>query len=180
MTFKQFETLVDNPTPEKRVASVRVGVRLYNATGQLAVTDMVFQEGNKTTGYAPCLSEMLVATGRKRKVNAVIHGDTKLVLFNDGSAACGCTATIRPTTKTRRLSLSQGYGAQMLEVGNAEIDDTVVIDSLSAIVQLGGVDAVHSGFFPYVQDGMSRHIVQLDGAATILFDYSERDGGVGS
>jgi len=84
VTFKQFETLVDNPTPEKRVASVRVGVRLYNATGQLAVTDMVFQEGNKTTGYAPCLSEMLVATGRKRKVNAVIHGDTKLVLWFGG------------------------------------------------------------------------------------------------
>jgi hypothetical protein len=180
MSFARFETLVDNPQPEKRVASVRVGVRLYNAEGQLSITDMLFQEGDKETGYAPCLSEMLTATNRRRRVNAVIHGDATLVLLNEGSAACGCTATIRPTTAAERLSLSQGYGAQRLEVGSAGIDDTVIIDSLSVSARLNGSEAPHSGFFPYVQDGMSRHTVQLDGAATILFDYSERDGGVGS
>ncbi|MDD2394210.1 MAG: hypothetical protein PHG12_00575 [Sphaerochaeta sp.] len=123
---------------------------------------------------------MLIATNRRRRVNAVIHGDATLVLLNDGSAACGCTATIRPTAATGRLSLSQGYGAQRLEVGNAGIDDTVIIDSLSVSARLNGSEVPHSGFFPYVQDGMSRHTIQLDGSATILFDYSERDGGVGS
>ena len=177
MPFTRFETLVDNPQPEKRVASVRVGVRFYNATGQLSVTDMVFQEGDKTTGYAPCLSEMLIATNRRRRVNAVIHGKTTVVLLNNGSAACGCVTTIRPTTAAGRLSLSQGYGAQRLEVGSAGIDDTVIIDSLSVSARLNGSEVPHSGFFPYVQDGMSRHTVQLDGAATILFDYSERNGG---
>jgi len=180
MTFKPFETLVDNPRPEEKVTSVRVGVRLYNAEGQLSITDMLFQEGDKATGHVPSTSEMLIATNRRRRVNAVIHGDATLVLLNEGSAACGCTATIRPTTAAGRLSLSQGYGAQRLEVGNAGIDDTVIIDSLSVSARLNGSEVPHSGFFPYVQDGMSRHTVQLDGAATILFDYSERDGGVGS
>lgn len=178
MSFARFEALVDNPLPEKKVASIRVGVRLYNAEGQLAVTDMLFQEGNKVTGHAPVTAEMLVATNRRRRVNAIIHGDETLVLLNKGTAACGTNMAVKAATNYTGIALSQGYGAQRLEVGGADAGDTVVIDSLSASVTLNGVDTVHSGFFPYLQDGISRHSVAIDGAATVLFDFIERDGGV--
>ena len=178
MNFARFETLVDNPMPEKRVASIRVGIRLYNAEGQLAVTDMLFQEGEKAAGHAPSPAEMLVATNRRRRVNAVIHGDETLVLLNKGTAACGAILTMKPVTDCTGIALSQGYGAQRLEVGGASAGDTVVIDSLSASVTLNGSEATHSGFFPYVQDGVSRHTVSIDGSAVILFDFTERDGGV--
>ncbi len=178
MTFTRFETLVDNPLPEKKVASIRVGIRLYNAEGQLAVTDMLFQEGDKATGHAPSTAEMLISTERRRRVNAVIHGDETLVVLNKGTAACGSVTTIRPLVDTDSLALSQGYGAQRLEVDGASAGDTVVIDSLSASVTLDGSETAHSGFFPYLQDGISRHTVELDGSAVILFDFNERDGGV--
>lgn len=177
MTFTRFETLVDNPLPEKRVASVRVGVRLYNAEGQLAVTDMLLQEGDKATGHAPSPSEMLVATNRRRRVNAVVHGDETLVLLNKGTAACGTSITVKPVTPTNGLALSQGYGAHRLEVGGVVAGDTVVINSLSANVTVNGADTAHAGFFPYLQDGISRHRVELDSAGVVLFDFTERDGG---
>ena len=56
--------------------------------------------------------------------------------------------------------------------------DTITINSLSAEVTKDGVEVAHSGFFPYLQDGISRHNVEFDGAATVLFDFTERDGGV--
>ena len=177
MMFTRFETLVDNPLPEKKVASIRVGIRFYNAEGRLAVTDMLFQEGDKATGHAPSLSEMLVATNRRRRVNAVIHGDETLVLLNKGTMACGTSITVKPVTPTNGLALSQGYGAQRLEVGGVVAGDTVVIDSLSANVTVNGAEIAHAGFFPYLQDGMSRHRVELDGAGVVLFDFTERDGG---
>ncbi|MDD2294759.1 MAG: hypothetical protein PHW61_02350 [Eubacteriales bacterium] len=163
--------------PEKRVASIRVGVRLYNAEGQLAVTDMLFQEGDKATGHALSPSEMLVATDRRRRVNAVIHGDTTLVVLNKGTAACGCSITISPITDCPDIALSQGHGAQRLEVGGACAGSELVVDSLLANVALNRVEVAHSGFFPYVQDGMSRHRVAINGAATVAFDFTERDGG---
>ncbi len=178
MSFTRFETLVDNPLPERKVASIRVGIRLNNAEGQLAVTDMLFQEGDKTTGHAPSPAEMLVATNRRRRVNAVIHGDETLVVLNKGTAACGTSVTVKPTTDCAGIVLSQGYGAQRLEVGGADAGDTVVINSLSASVNKNGVETAHAGFFSYLQDGISRHTVELDGSAGILFDFSERDGGV--
>ena len=178
MTFARFETLVDNPLPEKRVASIRVGVRLYNAEGQLAVTDMLFQEGDKATGHAPSPSEMLVATNRRRRVNAVIHGDKTLVLLNKGTAACGTSVSVKPVTNCTGIAVSQGYGAQRLEIGGADAGNTVTINSLSANVTKNGVDEAYDGFFPYLQDGISRHTVELDGSAVVLFDFTERDGGV--
>ncbi len=180
MTFKRFETLVDNPQPEKRVASVRVGVRLYNATGQIAITDMLFQEGDKATGHAPSPSEMLVATDRRRRVNAVIHGDATLVLLNNGTAACGTTITVKPITNCSGMVLSQGYGAQRLEAGSMSTRAEVIIDSLSASVTVNDAEVAHSGFFPYIQDGMSRHRVTAGGSAVVLFDFTERDRGVSS
>ena len=177
MAFKRFETPIDNPQPEKRVASVRVGIRFYNAEGQIAVTDMLFQEGDKATGHAPSLSEMLVGTNRRRRVNAVVHGDETLVLLNKGTAACGTSIAVKPVTRCAGLVVSQGYGAQRLEVGEASAGDTVVIDSLSANVTVNGADTAHDGFFPYLQDGISRHRVELDGAGVVLFDFTERDGG---
>lgn len=178
MTFARFETLVDNPLPEKRVASIRVGVRLYNAEGQLAVTDMLFQEGDKVTGHAPSTAEMLVATNCRRRVNAVIHGDETLVVLNNGTAACGASVAVKAVTGCADIALFQGYGAQRLEVGETDAGDTVTIDSLSASVVKNGVDVAHSGFFPYLQDGTSRHTVETDGSAVILMDFCERDGGV--
>ena len=178
MSFARFEALVDNPMPEKKVASIRVGVRLYNAEGQLAVTDMFFQEGDKVTGYAPSTAEMLVATNRRRRVNAVIHGDETLVLLNKGTAACGTNMAVKAVTNCTGITVSQGYGAQRLEVGETDAGDTVTIDSLSASVTVNGSEAAHSGFFPYLQDGTSRHTVETDGSAVILMDFCERDGGV--
>ncbi len=178
MTFTRFETLVDNPQPEKHVASMRVGIRFYNAEGQLTVTDMLFQEGDKATGHAPSPSEMLVATNRRRRVNAIVHGDETLVILNKGTAACGCSMAVKAVTGCTGIALSQGYGAQRLEVGGVVAGDTIIIDSLSAEVTKNGSDVAHSGFFPYLQDGISRHTVELDGSAVILFDFSERDGGV--
>jgi hypothetical protein len=102
------------------------------------------------------------------------------VLLNSGTAACGCVTTVKPITSTDSLVLSQGYGAQRLEAGGADAGSELIVDSLSVSARLNDSEVPHSGFSPYVQDGMSRHTVQLDGAATILFDYSERDGGVGS
>lgn len=178
MMFTRFETLVDNPLPEKKVASIRVGIRFYNAEGRLAVTDMLFQEGDKATGHAPSPSEMLVATNRRRRVNAIAHGDAAFVLLNKGTAACGCSVAVKLNTDCTGLALSQGYNAQRLEVGGAVAGDTIIIDSLSAEVTKNGADVAHSGFFPYLQDGISRHTVELDGSAAILIDFSERDGGV--
>jgi len=178
MSFTRFETLVDNPLPEKRVASIRVGVRLYNAEGRLAVTDMLFQEGDKATGHAPSPAEMLVATNRRRRVNAIVHGDETMVVLNKGTAACGTSVSVKLVTDCTGIAVSQGCGAQRLEVGGAGAGDTVTIDSLSASVTLNGSDAAHDGFFPYLQDGISRHTVEIDGSAVVLLDFCERDGGV--
>ena len=178
MSFARFETLVDNPLPEKKVMSIRVGIRLYNAEGQLAVTDMLFQEGDKATGHAPSQAEMLVATNRRRRVNAVVHGDETLVLLNKGTAACGTSLTVKAVTGCTGIAVSQGYGAQRLEVGGASAGDAVVINSLSENVTKNGVDEAYDGFFLYLQDGISRHTVELDSSAVVLFDFTERDGGV--
>jgi len=79
--FKAFSVLVDNPQAgtTKKVSQLSVGFRLYNATGGLSITDMVFQEGSNPTGYAPGTAEMLGNTANRRRVNPVLHGAETLV-----------------------------------------------------------------------------------------------------
>ena len=179
MTFKAFSALVDNPQAgtAKKVNGIRVGIRLYHATGDLSLTDMVFQEGPNPTGYAPDTAEMLVNTGNRRRVNAVVHGNETLVLLNAGSAACGLNVQGTALEDCAAVELSQGYGGQKLSVGNMLVGDALVIDSDDYTVSRNGVTVEKSGFFPYVQDGISRHTIQSEGAMRLLFDFQERNGG---
>ena len=182
MSFLRLETLVDNPQAgtAKKVSGIRVGIRLYNATGDLSLTDMVFQEGPNLTGYAPDTVEMLVNTGNRCRVNAVVHGNETLVLLNAGSAACGLNVQGTALEDCAAIELSQGYGGQKLSVGNMLVGDTLTVDSGDYTVSRNGVAAEKSGFFPYVQDGISRHTIQSEGAMRLLFDFQERNGGAGT
>jgi len=182
MTFKAFSALVDNPQAgtARKVSGIRVGIRLYNATGDLSLTDMVFQEGPNQTGYAPDTTEMLVNTGNRRRVNAVVHGNETLVLLNAGSAACGLNVQGIALEDCSAVELSQGYSGQKLSVGNMLVGDALVIDSGDYTVSKNGVALGKSGFFPYVQDGISRHNIQSEGAWRLLFDFQERNGGAGT
>ena len=182
MSFLRFETLVDNPQvgTAKKVSGIRVGIRLYNATGDLSLTDMVFQEGPNLTGYAPNTTEMLVNTGNRRKLNAVVHGDETLVLLNAGSAACGLNVQGTALEDCAAVELSQGYGGQRLTVDPIAAGDTLTVDSGDYSVSRNGVTVEKSGFFPYVQDGISRHTIQSEGAMRLLFDFQERNGGAGT
>ena len=182
MTFKAFSALVDNPQAgtAKMISGIRVGIRLYNATGDLSLTDMVFQEGPNQTGYAPDTAEMLVNTGNRCRVNAVVHGNETLVLLNAGSAACGLNVQGTALEDCAAIELSQGYGGQKLSVGNMLVGDTLTVDSGDYTVSRNGVTVEKSGFFPYVQDGISRHTIQSEGAMRLLFDFQERNGGVGT
>ena len=179
MTFKAFSALVDNPQAgtARKVSGIRVGIRLYNATGDLSLTDMVFQEGPNQTGYAPDTTEMLVNTGNRRRVNAVVHGNETLVLLNAGSAACGLNVQGIALEDCSAVELSQGCSGQKLSVGNMLVGDTLTVDSDDYTVSRNGVTVEKSGFFPYVQDGISRHTIQSEGAMRLLFDFQERNGG---
>ena len=182
MPFKAFSVLVDNPQAGtvKKVTGIHVGIRLYNATGDLFLTDMVFQEGPNLTGYAPNTTEMLVNTGNRRRVNAVVHGNETLVLLNAGSAACGLNVQGTALEDSAAVELSEGYGGQRLSVGNMLVGDTLTVDSGDYTVSRNGVTVEKSGFFPYVQDGISRHTIQSEGAMRLLFDFQERNGGAGT
>ena len=182
MTFKAFSALVDIPQAgtAKKVSGIRVGIRLYNATGDLSLTDMVFQEGPNLTGYAPDTVEMLVNTGNRCRVNAVVHGNETLVLLNAGSAACWLNVQGTALEDCAAIELSQGYGGQKLSVGNMLVGDTLTVDSGDYTVSRNGVTVEKSGFFPYVQDGISRHTIQSEGAIRLLFDFQERNGGAGT
>ena len=182
MTFKAFSALVDNPQAGtvKKVTGIHVGIRLYNATGDLFLTDMIFQEGPNLTGYAPNTTEMLVNTGNRRKLNAVVHGDETLVLLNAGSAACGLNVQGTALEDCAAVELSQGYGGQRLTVDPIAAGDTLTVDSGDYSVSRNGVTVEKSGFFPYVQDGISRHTIQSEGAMRLLFDFQERNGGAGT
>jgi hypothetical protein len=176
MQFSRFGTAIDNPQTEKHVAHIRVGFRVYNATGQIAVTDLLFQEGNKETGYAPPPCEMLVS-GQRRRVNGIAHSDTTFVLYSGGSAACGVEMRVAALSNCSSVQLSQGYGGQRLTVQSLSAGNTLAINSKQLTVKKNGVEAPHSGFFPFVQGGMSRHRLAIDGTATVLFDYTEREEG---
>ena len=182
MPFKAFSALVDNPQAgtSRKVSNIRVGIRLYNATGDLSLTDMVFQEGPNPTGYAPDTAEMLVNTGNRRRVNAVVHGNETLVLLNAGSAACGLNVQGTALEDCAAVELSQGYGGQRLTVDPIAAGDTLTVDSDDYTVSRNGVTVEKSGFFPYVQDGISRHTIQSEGAMRLLFDFQERNGGAGT
>ena len=182
MPFKAFSALVDNPQAgtAKMISGIRVGIRLYNATGDLFLTDMVFQEGPNLTGYAPNTTEMLVNTGNRRKLNAVVHGDETLVLLNAGSAACGLNVQGTALEDCAAVELSQGYGGQRLTVDPIAAGDTLTVDSGDYSVSRNGVTVEKSGSFPYVQDGISRHTIQSEGAMRLLFDFQERNGGAGT
>ena len=182
MTFKAFSALVDNPQAGtvKKVTGIHVGIRLYNATGDLFLTDMIFQEGPNLTGYAPNTTEMLVNTGNRRKLNAVVHGDETLVLLNAGSAACGLNVQGTALEDCAAVELSQGYGGQRLTVDPIAAGDNLMVDSDNYTVSKNGMTVEKTGFFPYVQDGISRHIIQTEGAMRLLFDFQERNGGAGT
>ncbi len=179
MSFLRFKTLVDNPQvgTAKKVSGIRVGIRLYNATGDLSLTDMVFQEGPNQTGYVPNTAEMLVNTGNRRRINAVVHGVETLVLLNAGSAACGLNVQGTALEDSAAIELSQGYGGQRLTVDPIAAGDTLVIDSDNYTVSKNDTVVETAGFFPYVQDGISRHTIQTEGAMRLLFDFQERNGG---
>ena len=179
MPFKAFSALVDNPQAgtAKKVSGIRVGIRLYHATGDLSLTDMVFQEGPNLTGYAPNTTEMLVNTGNRRKLNAVVHGDETLVLLNAGSAACGLNVQGTALEDCAAVELSQGFGGQRLTVDPIASGDNLMVDSDNYTVSKNGMTVEKTGFFPYVQDGISRHTIQTEGAMRLLFDFQERNGG---
>ncbi len=182
MPFKTFSVLLDNPQAgtAKKVNQISVGVRLYNATGGLSITDMVFQEGSNATGYAPGTVEMLINTGNRRRVNAVVHGAETLVLLNAGTATCGLNVQMTALEACANVQISQGYGGQRLAVGNMAAGDILAVDSGDYTVLKNGAAVEKNGFFPYVQDGISRHIIQSDGAMRLLFDFQERNGGAGT
>lgn len=182
MPFKAFSVLVDNPQAgtTKKVSQVSVGFRLHNATGGLSITDMVFHGGSNATGYAPGTAEMLVNTANRRRVNAVIHGAETLVLLNAGSAACGLKAQMVALEACADIHISQGYGGQRLSFGDMAADDILTVDSSDYTVLKNGTAVEKNGFFPFAQDGISRHNIQTDGAMWLLFDYQERNGGAGA
>ena len=182
MPFKAFSVLVDNPQAgtAKKVSQVSVGFRLYNATGCLSITDIVFQEGSNPTGYAPGTAEMLVNTANRRRVNAVIHGAETLVLLNAGTAACGLKVRMTALEACADVRISQGYGGQRLAVGNMAADDILTVDSSDYTVLKNGTAVEKNGFFSFAQDGISRHNIQSDGAMRLLFDFQERNGGAGT
>ena len=179
MPFKAFSALVDNPQAgtAKKVNGIRVGIRLYHATGDLSLTDMVFQEGPNLTGYAANTTELLVNTGNRRRINAVVHGNETLVLLNKGTAACGLNVQGIALEDCTAVELSQGYGGQRLTVDPIATGDTLTVDSDDYTVSRTGVAVGKTGFFPYVQDGISRHTIQSEGAMRLLFDFQERNGG---
>ena len=182
MPFKAFSVLVDNPQAgtTKKVSQLSVGFRLYNTTGGFSITDMVFQEGSNATGYTPDTVEMLVNTDNRRRVNAVIHGAATLVLLNVGSAACGLHVQGTALEDCTAVELSQGYGGQRLSVGDLAPGDILTVNSSDYTVRNNGAAVEKTGFFPYAQGGISRHNIQSDGAMRLLFDYQERNGGVGA
>ena len=182
MSFKAFSVLVDNPQAgtAKKVSQVSVGFRMYNATGGLSITDMAFQEGSNATGYAPGTAEMLITTSNRRRVNAVIHDAETLVLLNAGSAACGLKVCVTALETCADIHISQGYGGQRLVIGNMAPGDILVVNSSDYTVRKDGAAEEKNGFFPYAQDGISRHNIQTDGAMRLLLDYQERNGGAGT
>ena len=182
MPFKAFSVLVDNPQAgtTKKVSQLSVGFRLYNGTGCLSITDIVFQEGSNATGYAPGTAEMLVNTANHRRVNAVIHGAATLVLLNAGTAACGLHVQMAALETCADIHISQGYGGQRLSVGGMASGDILTVNSSDYTVLKNGSILDKDGFFPYAQGGISRHNIQTDGAMRLLFDYQERNGGAGT
>ena len=182
MPFKAFSALVDNPQAgtAKKVSQLSVGIRLYNATGNLSITDMVFQEGSNATGYAPGTAEMLINTGNRRRVNVVVHGAETLVLLNAGTAACGLNVQMAALETCATVALSQGYGGQRLSVGSMAHGDILAVDTSDYSVRKDDAIVEKNGFFPYAQDGISRHNIQTDGAMWLLFDFQERNGGAGA
>ena len=182
MSFKAFSVLVDNPQAgtAKKVSQVSVGFRLYNTTGGFSITDMVFQEGSNATGYAPGTAEMLVNTANRRRVNAVIHGVETLVLLNAGTTACGLNVQMVALEACADIHISQGNGGQRLSVGNVAPGDILIVNSSDYTVLKNGTAVEKNGFFPFAQDGISRHNIQSDGAMRLLFDYQERNGGAGA
>ncbi len=182
MHFKAFSVLVDNPQAgtAKKVSQLSVGLRLYNATGDFSITDMVFQEGSNATGYAPGTAEMLVNTANRRRVNAVIHGAETLVLLNAGTAACGLNVQMATLEACADIHISQGYGGQRLSVGGMAPGDILTVNSSDNTVLKNGSIVDKDGFFPYAQGGISRHNIQSDGAIRLLFDFQERNGGAGA
>ena len=181
MPFKTFSVLLDNPQAgtAKKVNQISVGIRLYNATGCLSITDMVFQEGSNATGYAPGTAEMLVNTGNRRRVNAVIHGAETLVLLNAGTAACGLNVQMAALETCADIHISQGYGGQRLSVGSMAPGDILTVNSSDYTVRKDDAIVEKNGFLPYAQDGFSRHNIQTAGAMRLLFDFKERNGGAG-
>ena len=182
MPFKTFSVLLDNPQAgtAKKVSNIAVGIRLYNVTGGLSITDMVFQEGSNATGYAPGTAEMLINTANRRRVNAVVHGAETLVLLNAGTAACGLKVCVTALEACADIQISQGYSGQRLTVGNMAADDILVVNSSDCMVRKNGTAVEKNGFFPYAQDGISRHNIQTDGAMRLLFDYQERNKDAGT
>ena len=181
MSFKTFSVLLDNPQAgtAKKVNQISVGIRLYNTTGGLSITDMVFQEGSNATGYAPGTAEMLINTVNRRRVNAVIHGAETLVLLNAGTAACGLNVQMAALETCADIHISQGYGGQRLSVGSMAPGDILTVNSSDYTVRKDDAIVEKNGFLPYAQDGFSRHNIQTAGAMRLLFDFKERNGGAG-
>lgn len=173
---------------DKRVLNITVKPIVSDCTGTLWFTDLMFQEGDKVTGYIVNTGTFLkkydgddAITG-KRFYNGIVRSSATCIIFNLGSTTAGLDYKVYPTQAMTAgsITLSLGAGAHKATFkAAASAGDEFDLLASSRECLKNNVATDKTGFFQYSASGDSKHLITVDDkkSARIYVEFREMQDG---
>jgi hypothetical protein len=164
---------------DKRVVSVTVRPLMADCTGAIYFTDLMLQEGDKLSGYAPHTAGMLRASQNPpRYHNGIVRSGMTVVIFNLGETSSGLDCYIYPLQymSPESISLSQGAGShKMVFRSGASAGDVFALKASTRECLCNGAPTPKHGFYQYTAAWDSKHQVTLGQhkSARVYFESRE-------
>jgi len=177
-----------NKKQEKRIVGVTVRTIVADCTGELWITDMMFQEGDKVSGYVPNHEAVLErysgeeAVAGKRFFNGVIRSSDTIIVLNLGKTSAGMDYKVFPkdSMKAKSIQVGTGTGAHLATFEAAtNADDELSLLASSRECLKNGSSTKKKGFFQYCAAGDSKHYIAVEEgkSARIYVEFEEMQEG---
>lgn len=185
--FERYSEIVKKHE-EKKVVSITVKLVMDDCTGELWITDMMFQEGDAVTGYTTNTKGLLEkstnedAVEGKRFYNGVIRGSNMIIVPNWGSTSTGMDVKLYPkdVMKADSIVIATGAGAHQAVISEkVNADDEIALLASSRECLHNGSSAKKKGFFQYCAACDSKHTITVEKgkSARVYVEFQEMQDG---
>jgi len=179
-----------NKKEDKRIVGVTVRPMMKDCTGELWITDMMLQEGNKVSGYLLNQEGMVErysgdeAVVGKRFFNGVIRSSDTIIVLNLGKTSAGIDIQIFPkdSMKAKSVVVGTGTGAhKAIFEAAVKADDRLELLASSRECLKNDAATKKKGFFQYCAAGDSKQYVAVEEgkSARIYVEFEEMQEGSG-